>query len=740
MANNRFLIVSILFLVATLASGQEKSVARLWNEALIESIRLDFARPTVHARNLYHLSAMMYDAWAVYEEDYKTVFLNKRVNGFFISSEGLEIPADPQERLRHQEEAMSYAAYRLILHRFDRAPDGNKSEIVNLVRSQMQELGYDPDYAETDYQNSNDPAAFGNHVAESMIEACRRDGSNELFYFNTRYLPQNPPLILSRSGNSNLRDPNRWQPLAFNVFIDQAGNEIPGAIPEFLSPEWGDVDPFALDPDSSVVFLTERGDRYRVYANPPKPPKLTGEGQDEESLLYKWNFALVAVWSSMLDAGIDVTWDISPRSIGNIASLPDRYDEHEDFYDLFGGGDPSQGRDINPFTGEPYVEQIVPRGDYARVLAEFWADGPDSETPPGHWFTIMHEVMDHPEFSRRWAGQGEDMDELEYDLRAFLTLGGAMHDAAIAAWSVKGWNDYIRPVSAIRYMSTVGQSSDETLDNYHPFGIPLIDGYIEVVEDGDPGIESGLFQPGDIKIKAWRGPEFTTERGRKVAAGVDWVRGDYWWPYQQPTFVTPPFAGFVSGHSTFSRAAAEVLTLMTGDEYFPGGIGIFPVPKDEFLKFEKGPSVDMELQWATYRDASDQTSLSRIWGGIHPPVDDIPGRQMGMKIGIDAFAYANTFFADRQTSIYDIPEVTDAFSIYPNPIEKNGKLTIELSDRYDYVNEVRAELFTLSGVQLRAEIVRPGISTLDLFGIPSGVHILHLSTEEIQQTVRITIP
>ncbi|MFT5184105.1 MAG: hypothetical protein ACI84C_001233 [Flavobacteriales bacterium] len=123
-------------------------------------------------------------------------------------------------------------------------------------------------------------------------------------------------------------------------------------------------------------------------------------------------------------------------------------------------------------------------------------------------------------------------------------------------------------------------------------------------------------------------------------AGVDWILAGNWWPYQRPTFVTPPFAGFVSGHSTFSRAAAEVMTLMTGDEFFPGGMGTFDAVQNEFLVFEEGPSVDCQLQWATYRDASDQCSLSRIWGGIHPPCDDIPGREIGKIIGPNAFDFA----------------------------------------------------------------------------------------------------
>src|SRR5690606_36711921 len=111
---------------------------------------------------------------------------------------------------------------------------------------------------------------------------------------------------------------------------------------------------------------------------------------------------------------------------------------------------------------------------------------------------------------------------------------------------------------------------------------------------------------------------------KKDTAGVRSVLAEDWWTYQRPSFVTPPVAGYVSGHSTYSRAAAEVMTLITGDEYFPGGVGEFHAMQNEFLVFEEGPSVDVVLQWATYIDASDQGSLSRIWGGIHPPADDVP--------------------------------------------------------------------------------------------------------------------
>jgi hypothetical protein len=146
-----------------------------------------------------------------------------------------------------------------------------------------------------------------------------------------------------------------------------------------------------------------------------------------------------------------------------------------------------------------------------------------------------------------------------------------------------------------------------------------------------------------IKIFAWKGPDYITNPETDTA-GVDWILAENWWPYQRPTFVTPPFAGYVSGHSTYSRAAAEILTMYTGDAFFPGGMGEFEAEENNFLVFERGPSQTITLQWATYRDASDQCSLSRIWGGIHPPADDIPGRKIGLEIGVEAFAYAESYF------------------------------------------------------------------------------------------------
>ncbi|MEZ4686875.1 MAG: hypothetical protein R3B47_12660 [Bacteroidia bacterium] len=144
---------------------------------------------------------------------------------------------------------------------------------------------------------------------------------------------------------------------------------------------------------------------------------------------------------------------------------------------------------------------------------------------------------------------------------------------------------------------------------------------------------------GKIKIRSWRGHDYVNDPAQDTA-GVGWILVENWWPYQRATFVTPPFAGYVSGHSTFSRAAAEVMTLITGDEYFPGGMGEFVAKRDSFLVFEKGPSQTLTLQWATYRDASDQCSLSASGEGYTPPVDDMAGRHIGMRLGPQAVQLA----------------------------------------------------------------------------------------------------
>ena len=116
-----------------------------------------------------------------------------------------------------------------------------------------------------------------------------------------------------------------------------------------------------------------------------------------------------------------------------------------------------------------------------------------------------------------------------------------------------------------------------------------------------------------------------------------------WVPYQRRTFVTPAFPGYLSGHSSFSRAGATVLAALTGSDYFPGGLASYSF-KPGYLFFEYGPSAPVSLQWATYYDAADQAGQSRLWGGIHVSFDDLDGRQLGARVGAASLDRVKSFF------------------------------------------------------------------------------------------------
>ncbi|WP_276166093.1 T9SS type A sorting domain-containing protein [Zobellia alginiliquefaciens] len=702
------LLLLTLFCVVCIGNAQH-SVARQWNEVLLGAIRVDYARPTVHARNLYHSSMVMYDAWALFDSTAQTVFLGQTYGGYECRYNGILQPDNADVA---RQEIMSYALFRLLTHRFSTSPGAFVT--LNNIEELFFSFGYDPEFTSTDY-SSGSYAALGNYLGNEMIAFGRQDGSNEDFeYGNQLYNPTNPPLVLAEYQDITDIDPNHWQPLSFDLFIDQSGNSVPVAIPDFLGPEWGTVVPFALD--EADLQVKNNGFDSHLYFETQDPPQIGDSRADGINDPYKWNFTLVAAWSAHLDPEDDTEIDISPASLGNvdIDTYPTTFEAFQNFYNLMEGGDTGQGWDLNPYTDRPYEPQLVKRSDYTRVLAEFWADGPDSETPPGHWFTILNYVSDHPMVTKKFKGEGAAMTSLEWDVKSYLALGGAMHDSAIATWAIKGYYDYVRPISAIRYMCGKGQSSDSSLPSFDPHGIPLIPGLIELIEEGDALAGAMGESVGEVKIKAWRGPDFINDPETDVA-GVGWILGTHWWPYQRGTFVTPPFAGYVSGHSTFSRAAAEVMTLLTGDAFFPGGIGTFDIKANEFLVFENGPSEDITLQWATYRDASDQTSLSRIWGGIHPPIDDIPGRLIGDEIGKQAFAKAESLFGDRTSS----EQTTDSSVLYPIPFQQEMNLATDLQ------GICTVQIYSMNGELTHTETIDLNEkSKIDTSAISSGVYIL----------------
>ena len=581
------------YLVAgcTRADLHGHSVARVWDEAMLDAIRRDLPAPTTHARNLFHVSAAMWDAWAAYDP---------KADGYFVTEK--HRAADVKAA---REAAISYAAYRALLWRY--AYGANLRVTFDELTKTMRSLCYRIDFTST---KGNSPAALGNRIAASVIAYGKNDSSLErLHYADESYAPMNAPLVVSQPGTA-LHDPTFWQPLALDQTVTQNGLAQPGKVQTFVGAQWGHVRGFALAPS-----------RKGVPIDPGPPPIGT-----PEDAAYKQAAVAVIRMSSELDPADSQTVDIGLDARGDNPL----------------GTNDGHGYTVNPVTGLPYASERVLRGDFGRVLAEFWADGPNSETPPGHWNVIANTVSDSPQLASK-IGPGA-ANRLEWDVKLYFALNGAVHDAAIAAWGLKREYQSVRPISMIRYLAGQGQSSDPNLPSYNSEGLPLVPGLIELFtkQSSAPGqpLAALADHVGEIAIRAWRG----NPQDPGTTSGVGWILGERWVPYQKPTFVTPAFPGFVSGHSTFSRAAAEVLAAYTGSPYFPGGL-YEQTFAPGYLKFEGGPSKPVTLEWATYYDAADQAGISRLYGGIHIAADDFAGRRIGSRVGKQAWALAERFFA-----------------------------------------------------------------------------------------------
>jgi hypothetical protein len=578
---------------AVVAAGKTGSIARRWDEQALAAIRRDLPRPTVHARNLFHASAAMWDAWAGYDTKAKGVFVRER-----------RVAADVDTARRA---AISYAAYDVLSHRYAPAVGGKTT--LACLRAVMEDLGYDP---ADSHDTGDDPIAFGNRIGHTIIARASGDGANEAndCADPEGYVPPNPALIFDGPG-APLKEPERWQPINLSVAATQNGIILPAGVQTYIGSQWGSVTPFAMKRTSRAV----------PWHDPGPVPQLG-------AAMKEWVVEVIRKTSSV-DPSDPTTVDISPGAFG---------------HNTLGTND-GKGWSKNPVTGQPYPPQVVLRADFARVMAEFWADGPKSETPPGHWNTLANTVGDAPGFERRLFGQGPSLDRLSWDVHLYLALNGAEHDAAITAWDIKRRSLTVRPISLVRWMGGKGQSSDPAGPSYDPQGLPLVPGLIEVVtpESSAPGERHAGLAPfvGQVAVRDWLGEP--ADRAHQVS-GVGWVRAVDWITYQRRTFVTPAFPGFISGHSTFSRAGAEVLTSLTGSPYFPGGLGEFVAPAGTFLTFEKGPTAPVRLQWASYFDASDEAGQSRLWGSIHIAPDDFAGRRMGHQVGLDAVALASRYF------------------------------------------------------------------------------------------------
>jgi hypothetical protein len=205
--------------------------------------------------------------------------------------------------------------------------------------------------------------------------------------------------------------------------------------------------------------------------------------------------------------------------------------------------------------------------DEQKMIAEYWADGPRSELPPGHWNLFA-------QFVARRDHHGAD-DGLERDVKLFFALTNAISDAGCCAWDNKRAFNSVRPITAIRI---------------------LFRGHI---------------------VRAWAGPY----QGTKL------IDGATWFPYQPTTFPTPPFPEYSSGHSNFSAAGAEILRRFTHSDRFGGSVSLAAGNS----RVEPGavPATELTFSWPTFSDAANQAGISRRYGGIHFEQGDLDARVTG---------------------------------------------------------------------------------------------------------------
>jgi hypothetical protein len=239
------------------------------------------------------------------------------------------------------------------------------------------------------------------------------------------------------------------------------------------------------------------------------------------------------------------------------------------------------------YGSRAYVKQARELINYAanltdrqKVITEYWADeGPGFVSPPGTWSRISQFV------SRR------DRHNVDQDAKMFFAVNNAIFDASIGIWGMKRHFDYVRPVTAIRYL-------------YH-----------------------------GKRILSW--PK-AGERPKKID-------GAKWWPYQPSFFATPAFAEYPSGHAGFGAAAAEVLKLFTGSDRYGDSV----VLRAGTSRVEPGisPRRDVRLSWRTFTAAAVENGISREYGGLHFRDGDVHGLSLGRKAGASTFAKSAQLFA-----------------------------------------------------------------------------------------------
>ncbi len=161
-------------------------------------------------------------------------------------------------------------------------------------------------------------------------------------------------------------------------------------------------------------------------------------------------------------------------------------------------------------------------------IAQFWADGGGTETPPGHWNAIAQDVA---------ASEGNSLAE---NARMFALMNLATADAAIVAWDAKYEYNHWRPYTGITEADTDGNPDTIDDDSWLPLiatppfpaytsGHSTFSAAASVVLAGLFGDDTGFTTDSDGLLGALR--SFTSFSEAAEEAGQSRIYGGIHWQY-----------------------------------------------------------------------------------------------------------------------------------------------------------------------------------------------------------------
>jgi len=521
------------------------SVILKWDEQLLSTIRAYPGRtgPTITARALGVLHTATYDAWAAYEPTAK----GTRLDGPMQQTSGNTLP--------NKEAAISYAAARVLNDLFPvpstcPSPQTNPPTPFCPIPPNPDTNPPTPGYKTPDMfltglgypvnttpasltDTAASPAGVGNLAAKAVLDFRRGK----------------KPRVLS--------DPNPYGD-GSNQLGDQPGTPLPQA-------PYKDYTGYTPDNEWDSEFKDVTIDwKWQRLCVPLSSASATGcTGTVQTALHPQWG--KVITFSGLGPSQFKYMVPGPPKTSSSSYS----------------------NADVATALADTDLSSAVD-GDLKKTKAEYWADGPGTEFPPGHTAVFAQALS-----RKKFMNSLDSNAKLDHDAKLFFMVGNAMMDTSIAAWWLKYEYDFWRPITAIRHLY-----KDQT-------------------------------------VTSWLGPG-----ANPSTRNFGPVQGKNWMPYQALGVVTPAFPEYVSGHSTFTGGGASLLALFNGSDTFGASVKILQGSS----KIDTNtPAGDVTLSWPTFSHASNEAGWSRRYGGIHFYSGDMHGRAVGRQVAQYVYSKAQSY-------------------------------------------------------------------------------------------------